>query len=145
MTNKFVQAFLLFIVVLVLAGFSIVIKNQTPAFFPTPQTITRDDANTSTPSSKVTLSIDRYYDSQANTYTGSVMAAEPCAVLDTKIDVEESQPEKINLILETKSGGQCENGSQKKDFIIVVPSSEQAKIEQIVFNGELMAFKVHSD
>ncbi|MCL5435478.1 MAG: hypothetical protein M1275_00090 [Patescibacteria group bacterium] len=143
MTNKFAQLFVLFVVILVLVGFSVVLTNR--------QVPLEDGSDVGAPSSDsnapqtAVLVVEKTYAADANTFRGSLMVDEPCSMLGTDVDFNQNDPEQITLVFSTSGNAkECGVATAKKDFIVVVPSSESAKLEKVVFNGTAVSFEVHS-
>lgn len=142
MTNKITQVFLVFVVILVLAGFSFVLNSRQAGILSNPPNQSQIGANQSQDSALV---VEKHYSSDANTYTGSIMVDEGCSTLSAGVDLEQASPEKIVITFDTEgSVAGCATPAPRKDFIVVVPSSQQAQLEKVVFNGVPVAFELRS-
>lgn len=142
MTNKITQFFLLFVVILVLAGFSLVLSKKPKS--PLPPEGKHETADN--PEQIAALVVEKSYVNDAHTFSGSLVVDEPCSMLSADVDVTIEEPEKITLLFDTRTAGSaCDVSSAKKDFIIVVPASFTAELDKVVFNGAAIAFEVRSE
>ncbi|MDP2932927.1 MAG: hypothetical protein Q8N81_02240 [bacterium] len=141
MTHKPTQLFLLFVLILVLVGVTLVAERDQRSWLFGKRSQSPLVKNSGGP----TLILEHKYAASVNTYRGSVESAKPCDVLETSVELSSGQPEQIKLILATdKSPSACQGGTVKKDFTIVIPSSTQAQLEEVKFNGQPLAFELRS-
>jgi len=144
MSNKIIQVFLVFVVILVLAGFSIVLSSKQSNIL---SVLPPESQIGSSGNQDSALIVEKHYSSDAYTFTGSVMADEGCSTLSTGVDLEQDNPEKITLTFDTETEAipdDCKTPTPRKDFIVVVPTSEGAQLEKVIFNGVSVAFELRA-
>lgn len=144
MTHKPTQIYLLFVIILVVAGVTLVAREGQRGIlrqYRAPAVSESQDGNPA--DGKPVLTLARKYISSANAFFGTVLANQPCEVLKTDAELDSSQPEQIKLLLTTEEGpDKCKRGTTKKDFTIIIPSSEQAQLKEVRLNGQSVAFKI---
>jgi len=141
MTHKPTQFFLLFVLILVLVGVTLVAERGQRGWLSSKRSQSPLVKNSGGP----ILILEHKYAASVNTYRGSVESEKPCDVLKTDVELSANSPEQIKLILATdESSSACQGGTNRKDFTIVIPSSTQAQLEEVKFNGQPLAFELRS-
>jgi hypothetical protein len=132
MRHALPKLFIVLIFVLVAVGFYLADQQQNTAVIP---------SNPKPGDTASAMVIKEAYRQQAHHYTGTLMAPDPCVSLKTDIVLEQSKPEKITLSLALGKDGKCKaRAPGKKDFVFVVPSSEDAQLASVLVDGQPVNF-----
>jgi len=132
MLEKPLKAFLIVTLILIALGFI------STAFNNSGSPAVSDEA------SQEKIVLEHKYFASANSYSGSIMTPTDCYTWESDIEIDNTDPERIKLILstdDTDTDG-CEQIPSRKDFTFVVPSSQEAQLVAVELNGRAVNFEI---
>ena len=136
MLEKPFKVFFILIILLVGIGF------VTASFNSDRSKTARDE--TAEDESREKIVLQHKYFASANSYSGSIMTPTACYSWYTDIELDNTDPEEITLILNTSDDGteDCEEKPARKDFTFIVPSSPEARLVSVELNGQSIDFEI---